>query len=124
MTVPFEKFPVYLKTIDFTVDIFQMLENENLRKEFAVSDQLKRATLSISNNIAEGSEYNNNKQFIRFLWIAKGSSAEVRNMLYILLRLKKITEDDFKQLSDNCFEISKELYHFIKYLERNNTGNK
>ncbi|MBP7174264.1 MAG: four helix bundle protein [Cloacibacterium sp.] len=124
MTVPFEKFPVYSKTIDFTVDIFGILESENLKKEFAIIDQLKRATLSISNNIAEGSEYNNNKQFVRFLWIAKGSSAEVRNMLYILLRLKKITENDFKQLSDNCFEISKELYHFIKYLERNTTGNK
>lgn len=124
MTVPFEKFPVYNRTIGFTVDIFEMLENDNLKKEFAIIDQLKRATLSISNNIAEGSEYNNNKQFVRFLWIAKGSSAEVRNMLYVLLRLKKITENDFKQLSENCFEISKELYHFIKYLERNNTGNK
>ena len=124
MTVPFEKFPVYNKKIDFTVDIFGLLENDNLKREFAIQDQLKRATLSISNNIAEGSEYNNNKQFVRFLWIAKGSSAEVRNMLYILLRLKKITENDFKQLSDNCFEISTELYHFIKYLERNTTGNK
>ena len=124
MTVPFEKFPVYTKTIDFTVDVFEILESESLKKEFAIIDQLKRATISISNNIAEGSEYNSNKQFVRFLWIAKGSSAEVRNILYILLRLKKISENDFRQLSENCFEISKELYHFIKYLEKNSTGNK
>lgn len=67
MTVAFEKFPVYNRTIDFTVDIFDMLENDNLKKEFAIIDQLKRATLSISNNIAEGSEYSNKKQFVRFL---------------------------------------------------------
>ena len=121
MTVSFEKFPVYNKTIDFTVDIFDLLDNENLSKEFTLKDQLKRAALSISNNIAEGSEYGNNKQFVRFLWYSKGSSAEVRNMLYILLRLKKIDESAFKKLSENCFEISVELYHFIKYLEKNST---
>ena len=121
MTVSFEKFPVYNKTIDFTVEVFNLLNQENLSKEFAIQDQLKRATLSISNNIAEGSEYGNNKQFVRFLWYSKGSSAEVRNMLYILFRLKKINEKEFTQLSENCFEISKELYHFIKYLEKSTT---
>lgn len=124
MAVAFEKFPVYNKAIEFTVNIFQILEGENLKKEFAIIDQLKRATLSISNNIAEGSEYNNNKQFVRFLWIAKGSSAEVRNMLHVLYRLKKIDLENFNKLHSSCFEISTELYHFIKYLERNNTGNK
>ena len=120
MTVSFEKFPVYNKTIDFTIDIFELLDQENLAKEFAIRDQLKRATISISNNIAEGSEYGSNKQFVRLLWISKGSSAEVRNMLYILFRLKKIDEIHFKQLSERCFEISVELYHFIKYLEKTN----
>ena len=76
MTVSFEKFPVYNKTIDFTVEVFNLLNQENLSKEFAIQDQLKRATLSISNNIAEGSEYGNNKQFVRFLWYSKGSSAK------------------------------------------------
>ncbi|QOR73227.1 four helix bundle protein [Cruoricaptor ignavus] len=124
MTVSFEQFPVYVKTVDFTVDIFQLLDAESFNKEFALADQLKRATISISNNIAEGSEYNNNRQFIRFLWMAKGSSAEVRSMLYLLLMLGKIDEKDFKNLSERCLEIGKELYHFIKYLERNSAGSK
>ncbi|MDO5616926.1 MAG: four helix bundle protein [Cruoricaptor ignavus] len=124
MTVSFERFPIYQKTVNFTVQIFQLLEKEQFRKEYAIVDQLKRATLSISNNIAEGSEYNSNKQFVRFLWIAKGSCAEVRNLLQILLRLEKINEQDFINFNESCVEISKEIYHFIKYLERNNTGNK
>ncbi len=52
MAVSFEEFPIYKKTISFTVKIFKLLENENLNKEFSLKDQLKRATLSISNNIA------------------------------------------------------------------------
>ncbi|HEX7870392.1 MAG TPA: four helix bundle protein [Chryseobacterium sp.] len=105
-------------TISFTVKIFKILNNENLHKEFSLKDQLKRATLSISNNIAEGSEYGSNKQFIRFLWIAKGSCAEVRSMLFVLYSLEKIDSETFNTLNDECLEITKEIYHFIKYLEK------
>lgn len=118
MTVSFENFPIYKKTISFTVKIFKILNNENLHKEFSLKDQLKRATLSISNNIAEGSEYGSNKQFIRFLWIAKGSCAEVRSMLFVLHSLEKIDSEIFNTLNDECLEITKEIYHFIKYLEK------
>jgi four helix bundle protein len=124
MAVSFENFPIYKKTISFTVKIFKILENENLQKEFSLKDQLKRATLSITNNIAEGSEYGSNRQFIRFLWIAKGSCAEVRNMLFVLLSLNKINDKTFSVLNDECLEITKELYHFIKYLEKSNSGSK
>lgn len=118
MTVSFENFPIYKKAISFTVKIFKILNNENLHKEFSLKDQLKRATLSISNNIAEGSEYGSNKQFIRFLWIAKGSCAEVRSMLFVLHSLEKIDSEIFNTLNDKCLEITKEIYHFIKYLEK------
>ncbi|CEJ68063.1 four helix bundle protein [Chryseobacterium oranimense] len=118
MTVSFENFPIYKKVIAFTVKIFKILDNENLQKEFSLKDQLKRATLSITNNIAEGSEYGSNKQFIRFLWIAKGSCAEVRNMLFVLYSLEKINDEIFNSLNTECMEITKEIYHFIKYLEK------
>jgi four helix bundle protein len=118
MAVSFENFPIYKKTISFTVKIFKILNNENLIKEFSLKDQLKRATLSIGNNIAEGSEYGSNKQFIRFLWIAKGSCAEVRSMLFVLYSLEKIDNEIFNTLNDECLEITKEIYHFIKYLEK------
>jgi len=118
MTVSFENFPIYKKAISFTVKIFKILDNENLQKEFSLKDQLKRATLSITNNIAEGSEYGSNKQFIKFLWIAKGSCAEVRNMLFVLYSLEKINDEIFNPLNTECLEITKEIYHFIKYLEK------
>lgn len=124
MTVSFENFPIYKKAISFTIKIFKTLDYESLKKEFSIKDQLKRATLSITNNIAEGSEYGSNKQFIRFLWIAKGSCAEVRSMLFVLYSLEKITDEVFNTLNNECLEITKEIYHFIKYLEKSTLDTK
>lgn len=67
MTREFERFEVYDLNINFTKNIYILLNKKKFRKEFEICNQLKRAVLSISNNIAEGSEYNNNAQFIRFL---------------------------------------------------------
>jgi four helix bundle protein len=55
---------------------------------------MKRAVISITNNIAEGSEYNNNKQFIRYLQYSKGSCAEVRNMLILSKELGLCEEEN------------------------------
>ena len=52
----FEDFEVYKATIEFTAKIFELLQRDRFKKEWAFTDQLKRATLSISNNIAEGFE--------------------------------------------------------------------
>jgi four helix bundle protein len=57
------------------------IRNEKIRQDFEFKNQIKKAALSISNNIAEGFEYNNNADFHRFLRIAKGSCGEVRNCL-------------------------------------------
>lgn len=118
MAETFENFKVYQSTLILTKNIFELLDNDVLRKEFELTNQLKRAVLSISNNIAEGSEYNNNAQFVRFLRYAKGSCAEVRNMLNICCEIYKI---DVETLQDNCREISVQLSKFIDYLK--NTDN-
>ncbi|HEU0135979.1 MAG TPA: four helix bundle protein [Flavobacterium sp.] len=72
--------------------------------------------VSITNNIAEGSEYNNNKQFVRYLRIAKGSCAEVRNMLVLAVELNFVSADDAKSAYDLTIEISQNIANFIKYL--------
>lgn len=114
MAENFENFKVYQLTLILTKNIFELLSNEALQKEFELYNQLKRAILSISNNIAEGSEYNSNIQFVRFLKYAKGSCAEVRNMLNIC---EKIYQIDVEQLQKDCKEISVQLSKFIDYLK-------
>lgn len=87
-----------------------------------MQQQIRRATISISSNIAEGFERNTDKEFIQFLYIAKGSAGEVRSQLYIALDLKFISEIQFKELSNEIVEISKLISGLIKYLHQSNTS--
>lgn len=85
-------------------------------KDYSFKDQIQRAAVSTMNNIAEGYERNGNKEFRNFLYISKGSSAEVRSMLYLALELKYINEVDYKKLNDQSIKISKLLSGLIKTL--------
>ncbi|MFT3794474.1 four helix bundle protein [Flavobacterium sp.] len=82
MTTSFEEFDVYKKGVVLTKLIFELLNRKEFEKEFAIKDQIKRATISITNNIAEGSEYNNNKQFVRFLKCQREVALKLEAYLY------------------------------------------
>ena len=109
----FEDLIVWQKSIVITVKLYRHFEKH---PDFGYSNQIRRASVSISNNIAEGSEYNNNKQFIRFLKIAKGSCAEVRSMLVLCKELGFSDEIEIKESYNLTIEISQNLSNFIKYL--------
>lgn len=116
MTKSFEEFEVHKKGVLLTKQVFKLLSKPSLEKEFGFKDQIKRAVISITNNIAEGSKYNNNKQFIRYLKIAKGSCAEVRNMLILTKELEFCTNDEIQESYNLTIEISQNISNFIKYL--------
>lgn len=116
MTKSFEEFEVYKKSIFLTKKVFELLSDKNFDKEFGFKDQMKRAVISITNNIAEGSEYNNNKQFIRYLQYSKGSCAEVRNMLILSKELGLCEEENIQICYNMSIEISQNIFNFIKYL--------
>ncbi|GEN71831.1 MULTISPECIES: four helix bundle protein [Chryseobacterium] len=119
MTKNFENFPVYIKSLDLIEKVYLFLKSENLEREFEFSNQIKRAGFSISNNIAEGSEYNNNRQFIKYLKIAKGSCAEVRSMIIVSKRLKLGDENKAEEIINLSREVSSNISNFIKYLSEN-----
>jgi len=85
-------------------------------RDYSFKDQIQRASISIMNNIAEGFERRTNKEFVNFLYIAKGSSGEVRSMLHLALEFKYITKEQFREAYDLSIEISKILSGFIKTL--------
>ena len=90
--------------------------NFKLCKDFSFRDQIQRAVISISNNIAEGFERQSNKELSKFLFIAKGSCAEVRSMLYVALELGYISKENFNKSYALSQEISRILSGFIKTL--------
>lgn len=85
-------------------------------RDWWFKDQICRAAVSIANNIAEWFERRSDNELKHFLYIAKGSSAEVRSMLYSALDLGYITELQFVELNDAAVIISKQLSNFIKTL--------
>ncbi len=110
----FEELLVWQKSQDFCVTIYK--EFSNIR-DFAFKDQITRASVSISNNIAEGFDRNTNPDFKRFLYFATASNSEVRSMLYLAIRLEFITKEKGNLFINNSNEISKMLFGLIKSLK-------
>ncbi len=112
----FEEINSWQKARIFNKKIYEITENPKFKNDSDFIRQIRRASISISSNIAEGFERNTDKEFIYFLYVAKASAGEVRSQLYIAIDLEYITKQEFKELIDLVTEISKLLSGFIKYL--------
>ncbi|GEO04680.1 four helix bundle protein [Adhaeribacter aerolatus] len=105
------------KAGQIAIDIYKVCETEKLKNDFAPKDQIKRAAFSISSNIAEGFEYNNNNEFVRFLKYAKGSAGELRSQLFILKELEIIENEFYNNKFSELNSLSGQLSSFIKYIK-------
>lgn len=94
----FEELPVWNDAIELAVKIYQLTGRAAFKGRYSLKDQIERAAVSVSNNIAEGFERGTTQELLTFLYIARGSCGEVRSMLSLLERLSYF--DDLK------FEIS------------------
>lgn len=90
-------------------------------KDFGFCDQVRRAAVSIMNNAAEGYERGSNKDFAKFLFIARGSCGEVRSMLYVALDQNYINQAQFDELSGRCRQCSAAIWGLIKSLSDTST---
>lgn len=113
----FEEIVVWQKSQALAIEIYGLFR-EN--KDYTFRDQIQRATVSISNNIAEGFERDTAKDFVRFLYMARGSSGEVRSMLYLARRLQYLNEEKLIQLKNDAEEISKMIKGFIRSVQAKN----
>jgi four helix bundle protein len=109
----FEEIESWKLSRELNLQLFRILDSS---KMYFLKDQILRASISIMNNIAEGFERQTNKEFKQFLFIAKGSAAEVRSMLYLINDLKIIDKQTFDDLTEKTIYISKLLSNFIKVL--------
>jgi len=112
----FEDLEVWKNAMQLVVAIYSELK-EN--KDFGFKDQIQRAAVSVPSNIAEGYERQSNKEFIQYLYIAKGSSGELQTQLYIAQKLNYIAKDKAVELIDKSKKVSSMIYNLINYRKTN-----
>ncbi len=114
----FEDLEIWKKAIDLAEKIYLLSSIGELSKDWGMRDQIRRSAASISNNIAEGFEYNNNRDFIKFLRYAKGSTGEFRNQINILFRVGLLDEIEFRQMYTQSVELGQGIGKLISYLKQ------
>jgi len=111
----FEDIIAWQKSQDYAVGIYSIFSG---LKDYSFKDQVSRAVVSISSNIAEGFDRQTNKEFIRFLYISLGSCSEVKSLLYLAFRLKYISEETRNAWLEIGNEISRILRGLIQSMQK------
>jgi four helix bundle protein len=114
----FEDLEAWQLSRELTNQIYTITKNGPIARDYGFRDQIRRAAISIMNNIAEGFERGSNKDFVKFLFIAKGSAGEVRSLLYVSLDQSHITETAFAECRDLCIRSSQVIWALIRGLRR------
>ena len=113
----FEDLEVWQRAKDLTNLIYKYSTDGSFSRDFGLRDQMRRASVSIMSNIAEGFESQNQAIFVKYLGHAKGSAGELRAQLYIARDQGYITEEDFNTMFSTAEICSRQLTRFIQYLE-------
>jgi len=113
----FEDLKVWQGSRDAVNAIYKISANGAFARDYALRDQIRRAAISIPSNIAEGFSRHSNKEFIQFLFIAKGSAAEVQSQLYTALDQGYISQGEFDSIYETLEVVAKQLSRFITYLK-------
>ncbi len=118
----FEDLPVWKDAVILARQIYELTSSDIFRTHPGFRDQLERAGLSISNNVAEGFERGSTNELLAFLYIARGSAGEVRSMLCVLdeLQTHSNLKSQISNLKRRSEGISKQLYGWIETLKNSN----
>lgn len=112
----FEEIKAWQKAYEVTIRIYQTTSNGSFAKDFGLKDQIRRAAVSVTANIAEGHGRRTNAEFANFLNLARGSAAEVQSHLHIAVGLKYIDRQLFDELYGSLDEVSRMTLALAKYL--------
>ena len=114
----FEDIEAWKKARELTRIIYAITAKGDFAKDYGLRDQIRRASVSVMSNIAEGFERGGNKEFRHFLSMAKGSAAEVRSQLYVAFDSGYLEESDFRTLYELAEETGRLIGGFMRYIEK------
>jgi len=121
----FEDLPVWQNARELASLVYKTSAEGKLSKDYGLRNQIQKAVVSVSSNIAEGFERGSKREFIQFLYIAKGSCGELRSQMYIAKDLGYLSNSDSDTLIKSASNTSKQINGFIKYLKASRfTGHK
>jgi four helix bundle protein len=98
--------------------VYRFSKAGDFAKDFALKDQIRRAAISVTANIAEGFEREGNREFVQFLSTSKGSCGELKDHLYTALDESYITQQRFNDLYLRAADVGRKLGAFMSYLQR------
>ena len=118
--VPYKKLRIWNDSMVLSEKIYSLTKNLPKEEVYGLTNQMRRCSVSIPSNIAEGYTRGRPKEIINFLLISLGSSAELETQLEICLRLNFLTKESTSELFENITSIQKQMYSFIKAVELRN----
>ena len=115
----FEEIKAWKKAREITKKVYSISNRGDFSKDFSLCDQMKRASVSIMANIAEGHGRRTGKEFANFLNIARGSAIELQSHLYVALDMKYVDQDEFAEIYEMLDEVSRMTISLSQYLRKN-----
>ncbi len=112
----FDESEVWQSARNLVKSIYSLSRAKTFSVDYPLRDQIRRASISVASNIAEGFDSQSNSTFCKYLASARGSAAEIRAQLYLALDQEYISKADFAILISRCESISRQLTGFIHYL--------
>ncbi len=113
----FEELAIFQKARELSKKIYPVTNRDGFKSDYRFVQQIRAAAGSIMDNIAEGFERTGNKEFLNFLYIAKGSCGEVRSQLIRANDIGYLTPEEYEELYSECRKLSASIMNFIKEIK-------
>jgi len=117
-----ENLEIWKLGVKLAKDVYLLTERFPKREIYGLTDQIRRAAVSIPSNIAEGKGQSTAKDFVHFLNTARGSLYELKTQLYIAREIAYLTEEDFSSLQKQIENLSHKIVAMIKFLKAKSDG--
>jgi four helix bundle protein len=118
----FEDLPVWKDAVELAVQVFALTAQPEFKSKYSLKDQIERAAVSVSNNIAEGFERGTNKELLMFLYIARGSAGETRSMCCLFFRLPDLVRlaGEIRKIHSKAESCSRQLKSWAEAIQNSN----